>query len=121
VFLRFLLGFVGIHVHGKEYFMMQRDKKTAKGQRKTDTPAYALLLVKHGLLSPRVSSVDAFGLWMRLCEDPVVRERSKKKAAGKRPAYLASFASGYKYAEFVLKQMSIKDLEALKNRLGVRG
>jgi hypothetical protein len=87
-------------------------------RRNPDGPAYALLLVKHGLLSPRVTSVDAFGLWCRLCEDPVVRERSKKRAARQKPGYLASFASGYKFASAVLNAMSKADLEKLKQRLG---
>jgi hypothetical protein len=91
-----------------------------KKQNRSELPAYFSLLVRHKLLSPRLSSVDAFGLWMRLCEDPVVRERSMKKAAARRPAYLASFASGYSHAEFVLKQMTAKELQALKQRLGVR-
>lgn len=78
-----------------------------------------MLLVKHKLIGPRASAHEVFGLWCRLCEDPVVIERSKKKAAGKRPAHLASFASGYGYAEFVLKQMTVKELQQLRERLGV--
>jgi hypothetical protein len=86
-------------------------------RRNPDSPEYLKLLKKHGLVSSR--EIDGFHLYMRLCEDSIVRERSKKVAAAKRPEYLAGFASGYKYAEFVLKQMSAKDLAALKMRLGV--
>jgi hypothetical protein len=81
---------------------------------------HLMLLVKHKLISPRASATDVWAMWQRVCEDSVVVERSKKKAAAKRPAYLASFASGYSHAEFVLKQMNAKDLQALRNRLGVR-
>jgi hypothetical protein len=81
---------------------------------------HLMLLVKHKLISPRASATDVWAMWQRVCEDSVVVERSKKKAAGKRPAYLAAFASGYSHAEFVLKQMSVKDLQALRDRLGVR-
>jgi hypothetical protein len=89
-------------------------------KKKTDQPAYAVLLIRNKLLSPRATSADAFSLWCRLCEDPEVVKRSQKMAAAKRPAYLASFASGYKYAEFVLKQMDAKSLQALRGRLGIR-
>jgi len=89
-----------------------------KRQHTEGEPAYMALLRKHGLINPR--QMDAFHLWMRLCEDPVVRERGKKKAAAKRPAHMASFASGYSYADFVLKQMTPKELAALKQRLGIR-
>ena len=86
-------------------------------RRNPDGPAYLLLMKKYGLVNPR--EFDGFHVYMRLCEDEVVSERSKKMA-GKRAPYLAGFASGYKYAEFVLKQMSAKDLAALKQRLGVK-
>jgi hypothetical protein len=86
--------------------------------RNPDGPAYLLLLKKYGLVNPR--EYDAFHLYMRLCEDEVVSERSKKLAAGKRAAYLAGFASGYKHAATVLQQMSKKDLAALRARLGIR-
>jgi hypothetical protein len=81
---------------------------------------HLMLLVKHKLISPRASSQEVFGMWCRLCEDAVIVERSKKKSAGKRPAYLASFASGYSNAEFVLKQMSERERQELRQRLGVR-
>jgi hypothetical protein len=91
-----------------------------KKQNRSDLPAYMTMMIRHKIISPRASTSDGFGMWMRLCEDTVVRERSMKKAAAKRPAYLASFASGYSHAEFVLKQMTQKELQALRDRLGVR-
>ena len=81
---------------------------------------HLMLLVKHKLISPRASAQEVFAMWCRLCEDAVIVERSKKKAAAKRPLYLASFASGYSNAEFVLKQMKPSELAALRVRLGVR-
>jgi len=81
---------------------------------------HLLLLMKHKLISPRASAQEVFAMWCRLCEDTVIVERSKKKSAGKRPAYLASFASGYSNAEFVLKQMSERERQELRQRLGVR-
>jgi hypothetical protein len=90
-------------------------------KRNPDGPAYLTLLRKHGLLSPRgVTSVDPFGLWMRLCESPEVVKRAKKYAARQRPDYITGVGVGYLHAEKVLNAMSKADLEALKRQLGVQ-
>jgi hypothetical protein len=88
-------------------------------KRNTEGRPYVLLMQQFGLLSPRYVG-DAFHLWMQLCEDRVVRERSQKFAARKRADYLPSVMAGYSYASRVLQQMTPRELAALKVRLGVR-
>ena len=78
------------------------------------------LLMRHKIISPRASTSDAWHYWQRVCEDGVVRERSMKRAARKRPDYLASVMAGYSYASAVLNGMTPKEFAALRERLGVR-
>ena len=57
---------------------------------------------------------------MRVCEDPVIVARSRKREAKPRPAYLASVVSGYGHASAVINAMTAKELQQLKERLGIR-
>ena len=57
---------------------------------------------------------------MRVCEDGVVRERSNKRMARKKPEYLASFAAGYAHTAEVLNAMSAKEIQQLRERLNIR-
>jgi hypothetical protein len=91
-----------------------------RNKNSSELPAHTLLMVKHGLLNPRASSCTAFGLWMRLCEDNIVRERSQKYSARKRADYLPSVMAGYSYAAKVLNAMTAKERQALRQRLGVK-
>ncbi|HTS06791.1 MAG TPA: hypothetical protein VMP68_14525 [Candidatus Eisenbacteria bacterium] len=88
--------------------------------RKQQTPSYSVLLMKHRLVSPRATATDCWGVWQRVCEDPVVRERSMKRAAKHRPHQLPSVHAGYTYAAPILNAMTAAELQALRDRLGVR-
>jgi hypothetical protein len=83
-------------------------------------PAFAHLMVKHRFLSPRSSSESMFGMWMRVCEDVVVRERSNARMARKKPNYLASFAAGYAHVSAVLNAMTPREIEQLRERLHIK-
>lgn len=82
-------------------------------------PAFAALMVKHGLLPPRSSADSRFAMFMRVCEDHTIRERSNKRMARKKPAYLASFAAGYVNTAAVLNAMSPKEIQQLRERLNI--
>jgi hypothetical protein len=89
-------------------------------QKESQMPAFTALMIRHGLLFPNCSSDAAFGLWLRICEDPIVRERSRKREARKKPAYLTSVAAGYAHASSVLNAMTPKEVQQLRERLGVQ-
>ena len=76
--------------------------------------------MKHGILSPKASAVDGFHLWMMLCEDTVVRQRSIARAKRHRPHQQPSVHAGYTYAAPVLNAMTAKELQQLKARLGIK-
>jgi hypothetical protein len=98
--------------------MMKSDKKTARRRRNAGTPAYLMLLKKHGLVNPR--EIDGFHLWMRLCESPEVVKRAKKYAARQRPEYVSGFGIGYSFCEKVLNAMKPSELAELKLSLGIK-
>lgn len=83
-------------------------------------PAFAHLMVKHRFLSPRSSAESMFGMWMRVCEDVVVRERSNARMARKKPNYLASFAAGYVHTAAVLNCMTPREIQQLRERLNIQ-
>jgi hypothetical protein len=84
------------------------------------SPAYTVLLMRHKIISPRATAIDSWGMWQRVCEDSVVRERSMKRAAKHRPHQIPSVHAAYTYAAPVLNAMTVKELQALRERLGVR-
>lgn len=105
----------------------QREKRplgamsnTPRIRESSTQPAFQSLMVKHGFLSPRSSSESMFGLWMRVCEDSVVRERSNARMARKKPNYIASFAAGYAHTSAVLNAMTPCDIQQLRERLHIR-
>jgi len=83
-------------------------------------PAFTALMIRHSFLSPRSSPESFFGMWMRVCEDPIVRERSNKRTARKKPEYLASFAAGYAHVSAVLNAMTPREVQQLRERLNIR-
>jgi len=83
-------------------------------------PAYTVLLMRHKIISPRASAMDAWHYWHRICEDPIVRERAMKRAAKHRPHQQPSIHAAYNYAAPVLNSMKAAELQALRDRLGVR-
>jgi hypothetical protein len=83
-------------------------------------PAFKALMIRHGFLDKHSSPSDAFGLWVGVCEDPVVRERSQKREARQRPRYLPSVAAGYAHSSRVIDAMKPKEIQQLKERLNIR-
>ena len=83
-------------------------------------PAFAALMVRHGFLPPRSSPESLFGMWVQVCEDIVVRERSNARMARKRPGYIASFAAGYGHVSAVLNAMTPREIQQLRERLHIQ-
>ncbi len=81
-----------------------------------DFSSYTMLLIRHGLLSPRATPSDAWGVWTQVCCDRVVMARCKKRLGRNWCGEVSSYA----HAGPVIAAMDAKSLTALKNRLGIR-
>jgi hypothetical protein len=83
-------------------------------------PTFQTLMLKHGFLSPRSSSDSIFGMWLRVCEDEVVRERSNARMARNRPHHLPTVTAGFIHVSAVLNAMTKQEIHELRLRLNIR-
>ena len=67
----------------------------AARQRET-RPSYERILLRFGLLSDKINLQEAYGVWQRVCADPLVLKLAMVLDAEDKPAYLASVTAPYR-------------------------
>ena len=82
-------------------------------------PSYKRVLLAAGLIHQETALQDAWGMWQRVCSDPIVvhlcmaLEKTKK-------VFLPSVTAPYQHGAQVLAAMREQQLDALAKRMGAR-
>src|SRR5437899_1338381 len=79
-------------------------------------PSYFRSLLTAGLIERNTDLQDAYGMWQRVCADGVVKRLSMKLDK----VFLPSVAAPYQHGAQVLAAMSEHQLDALRQRIGVK-
>jgi len=89
-------------------------------RKREERPSYARVLLRFRLIDKNYSGLqNAWHVWQSVCADPVVTKLSMALAAKKEHVHLVSVAEPFKNAARVLISMSERQLNDLKQRLGV--
>ena len=83
-----------------------------------EEPSYFRVLLASGLIESKTQIGNAWGLWQRVCADPEIIRLSMKRDATKN--FLPSVAAPYQHGTRVLTAMSKTQLDALKQRIGMK-
>jgi len=87
-------------------------------RKREEQPSYARLLLRFRLIDKNYSGLQsAWHVWQRVCADPEVIRLSMKREAKK--IFLPSVAAPYTHGARILAAMSERQLEALRQRVGV--
>ena|SRR5258708_7914727 len=79
-------------------------------------PSYFRVLLAAGLIENKTQIENAWGMWQRVCADPVVIRLSMKLEK----VFLPSVAAPFKNGALVLASMSENQIAALRQRVGVQ-
>jgi hypothetical protein len=81
-------------------------------------PSYFRALLSVGLIDPKTSGEDSWGLWQLVCSDKIVIKLSMELQKKQHNVVLPSVASPFKVGTQVLASMSQRQINALKKRIG---